>query len=460
MILINPPWDTKYPQPPLGLASLAAILEKNGHNVEIIDANALRIPEKNIAPLVKNEEFIGLTAMTPIVNSAIRIARMIKQENPESMIILGGPHATDHSTDILRNVRDLDIIVKGEGEATIVELLDKFENDKLEDVRGISYRKGDRIIENPPRPPITDLDSLPFLAYHLLPINKYKLHPPHGRRSPVMAMLTSRGCPYNCIFCSKSVFGSVWRGQSPSRIVEEIAYLKEQFNIKEIVFYDDSFTLKRERLFELTEEMEKQNIDIQWTCETRVNLVDSKMLSVMKRSGCYMIAYGIESGEKSILATLRKNITTEQVKSAVETTEKVGIRSVGYFMIGSPGETSSTIRKTIDFAKSLPLDFAQFSVTIPFPGTDLYNEYFDKLDKNICWNDFIYASTGSAGVPVFENKDLTKNQLVNWNKIAYSEFYLRPSYIWKRFSKMRSFGDLKTNLTGLKMFFDMRGESN
>ncbi|VVB70260.1 tRNA-2-methylthio-N(6)-dimethylallyladenosine synthase [uncultured archaeon] len=458
MILINPPWNTKYPQPPLGLASLAAVIENSGHQIKILDANALCISKEKVADLVKREEIIGLTAMTPIVNSAIGMARMIKQENPDSKIILGGPHATNHPTDILRNVKEIDIIVRGEGEATIVELLEKLEKNRLNEVRGISYRNESRIIENPSRPLIIDLDSLPFLAYHLLPISKYKLHPPHGRRSPVMAMLTSRGCPYNCVFCSKSVFGSNWRGQSPKRILEEISYIKEKFRIKEIVFYDDSFTLKRKRIFELAEEIKNRNMDMPWTCETRVNLVDLEMLSAMKSAGCYMIAYGIESGDPSILATLRKNITKEQIESAVEMTQKVGIQSIGYFMIGSPGETNATIRKTIDFAKNLSLDFAQFSVTIPFPGTDLYNVYFDKLDKNILWDDFIYARIGSAGTPVFESKELSKGQLKNWNKIAYGEFYLRFSYIWKRFIKMRSAGDFKTNLIGLRMFLDMRGE--
>ena len=180
MILINPPQATKYPQPPLGLASLAAVLERNGYNVEILDANALRLPEDEVVKKAGGEDVIGITAMTPTINSAIRIARGIKQDNPDSTI---------------------------------------------------SYRNDGTIKNTPSRAPIMDLDSLPFLAYHLLPLGKYKLHPPHGREYPFMAMLTSRGCPYNCIFCSKSVFGSTYRGQSPERIVDEIVYLKERFGI-------------------------------------------------------------------------------------------------------------------------------------------------------------------------------------------------------------------------------------
>ena len=458
IILVNPSWGTKYPQPPLGLASLAAVLETNGYSVEIIDANALQLSEQDAIMLVKGADVVGITAMTPIINSAIKTAKGIKHANPNTTIILGGPHATIYSKDILKNIPEIDVIVKGEGEDTIVELCWGLENNSLDGIYGITYRKGNQVIENPPRPQITDLDTLPFLAYHLLPIDKYKLHPPHGRKSPLMAMLTSRGCPYNCIFCSKSVFGSTWRGQSPKRTVDEIEHLRDKFHVREIAFYDDSFTLKSKRVFQFTEELKKRDIDIIWTCETRVNLINEEMLKAMKNAGCYMIAYGIESGNQSILSTLRKNITTEQVRFAVETTQKVGIQTVGYFMIGSPGETTASIRQTINFAKSLPLDFAQFSVTIPFPGSDLYDIFFSKIDKDFCWDDFIYARTDSFAPPVFETTELSKDDLRNWNAAAYSEFYLRASYIWNRFIGMRSLGDLKANLTGLQLFFEMRGK--
>lgn len=458
MLLINPPQDTKYPQPPLGLASLAAVLEKNDYKVEILDANALQLSEYEIVKKADNADIIGITAMTPVINSAIRIAKGIKQNNPNSAIILGGPHATILPEDILNNVCEVDIIVRGEGEETIVELCDALENNSsIETLHGITYRNNNTIKNTPSRPPIMNLDSLPFLAYHLLPLDKYKLHPPHGREYPFMALLASRGCPYNCIFCSKSVFGSKFRGQSPERIVDEIVYLKERFGIKEITFYDDVFTLKQKRTMQLVKELKERNLDIPWTCEARVNLVTEELLKEMKKAGCYMIAYGIESGNQMILNTLRKNITIEQIKSAIEATRKAGIQSVGYFMLGSPGETPETIRQTIDFAKSLDIDFAQFSVTTPFPGTDLYDLYLSSGNKNTKWDDFIYASLKSSSAPVFETKALPKEDLRERNAKAYREFYLRWSYIWKRFIGMQSLGDLKTNMKGFSMFLDMLG---
>lgn len=456
MILINPPLDTKYPQPPLGLASLAAVLERNGNNVEILDANALQLPEKDVVKKAGGEDVIGITAMTPTINSAIRIARGIKQNNPDSAIILGGPHATILPEDILNNVPEIDIIVRGEGEETIVELCTALENNNsIENICGISYRNDSTIENTPSRAPIMDLDSLPFLAYHLLPLGMYKLHPPHGREYPFMAMLTSRGCPFKCIFCSKSVFGSTFRGQSPERIVDEIVYLKERFGIKEIAFYDDVLTLKQKRVMQLVKEFEGRNLDIPWTCEARVNLVTEELLSAMKKAGCYMIAYGIESGNQMILNNLRKNITIEQIRSAIAATHKAGIQSVGYFMFGSPGETPETIRQTIDFARRLEPDFAQFSVTMPFPGTDLYELYLNSGNKNTKWDDFIYASLKSSSAPVFETESLSKEDLREWNAKAYKEFYFRLSYIWKRFIGIQSIGDLKTNIKGFLMFLDM-----
>lgn len=315
MMLINPSWNTKYPQFPLGLASLAAVLEKNDCQTEILDANALQLSECDVIKKAGNADIIGITAMTPIINSVIRLAKGIKENNPDATIILGGPHATIFSEKLLNNVQEIDIVVMGEGERTVVELYDALKTSKdIKSVRGIVYRDNNIIKSTPLRPQIENLDSLPFLAYHLLPLNKYKLHPPHGREYPLMAMITSRGCPYDCIFCSKSIFGSNLRCQSPERMVSEIRYLKEHFKVKEIAFYDDIFILDKKRIMQFIKKLEEQNLDILWTCESRVNLVSKEILQKMKNAGCYMVAYGIESGNQTILNNLRKRITINQIR--------------------------------------------------------------------------------------------------------------------------------------------------
>jgi len=455
-VLINPPQNAKYPQPPLGLASIAAVLERQNYQVEILDANALPLSESEVTREIGNVDIIGITAMTPFINSAIKVAKEIKKEKPGSTVIVGGAHVTVLPEETLRNVPEIDIIVRGEGEETAVELYEALKSgNRLQNVRGITYRDNGGVTSNPMRPLIADLDSLPLPAYHLLPLHRYKLHPPHGRKLPFMAMLTSRGCPYNCVFCSKPVFGHKFRPQSPQRIAGEVEYLGEKFKIKEIAFYDDLFTLDKKRITQLAEEFKQRDLSIPWACETRVDLVTEELLKAMKEAGCYMIAYGIESGNQTILNNLRKKITIAQVRKAIRLTHDIGIQSIGYFMLGSPGETPATIRQTIDFANYLPLDFAQFSVTIPFPGTDLYNLYLEQGIGNENWDNFIYANLRSVSAPVFETASLSKGDLQKWNAKAYREFYLRFPYIWERLKKTRSLGDLKTNIRGLGMFLAM-----
>jgi len=455
-VLINPPQNTKYPQPPIGLASIAAVLEKEGYNVEIIDANALQLSDSDIVRETGDADVVGITAMTPYINSAVRIIKELKKEKSGSAVILGGAHVTVLSEETLSNVSEIDIVVRGEAEETVRELYGVLESgSSLQNVHGITYRANGEPKSTPATPPIMELDSLPFPAYHLLPLNSYKLHPPHGRKLPFMAMLTSRGCPYNCIFCSKPIFGRQLRSQSPQRIVSEIEYLEERFGIQEIAFYDDIFTLDNKRITKLTKEFRKHNLNIPWTCETRVDLITEELLEEMKRAGCYMIAYGIESGSQNILNNLRKKITIEQAREAVKMTHNTGIQSVGYFMLGSPGEAPTTIRQTIDFAKRLPLDFAQFSITVPYPGTDLYSLYLKQGMGSVNWDNFTYASLTSASAPVFETPSLSKADLQKWNKRAYKEYYLRPSYIWGRLKKTRSPVGLQANIRGFKMFLDM-----
>ncbi|MBT9138836.1 MAG: 2-hydroxyethylphosphonate methyltransferase [Syntrophomonadaceae bacterium] len=320
----------------------------------------------------------------------------------------------------------------------------------LHDIQGITYRKDGEVVSNSARPTNVDLDSLPFLAYHLLPWQRYKPHPPHGRALPFAAIITSRGCPYRCAYCSKPIFGSKFRAQSPERVVEEVAYYQNKFGIKEIAFYDDVFTLNKKRAYAIADGIIKKGLKIHWTCETRVNLVDKELLHHMKQAGCYAIAYGIESASQEILDAIHKDITLEQVEEAIRITQEVGLQIVGYFMIGSPGESPETIRKTIQFAKKLKVDFAQFAITTPFPGTELYKLYLESKRSSVSWGNFVYAGTGSKVTPVFEN-DEAELDLQYWARRAYKEFYLRPSYIWQRIRQITSLGDLKVNIKGLSM---------
>jgi len=264
-------------------------------------------------------------------------------------------------------------------------------------------------------------------------------------------MITSRGCPYRCAYCSKPIFGSKFRAQSPERVVNEIAYYKERFGIKEIAFYDDVFTLNKKTAYTIADKIIEEGLKIHWICETRVNLVDRELLRHIKQSGCYAIAYGIESASQEILDALDKDITLEQIEEAVRIAREVGLQAIGYFMIGSPGESPETIVDTIQFAKKLKLDFAQFAITTPFPGTRLYELFLDGKKSDISWENFIYEGAGNKITPVFKNDDLSRADLQYWARRAYKEFYLRPSYLWQRIRQVNSIGDIKVNLEGISV---------
>ena len=454
--LINPSQSTKYPQPPIGLALIAAVMEKEGYQVTILEANALKLEPAAVVPLVSDADVVGLTAVTPTINAATAIAHHLKKAYPDLPIVLGGAHATLLPMETLATTPEIDIIVSGEGEETIIELLQALESKQaISNIRGISYRKNGGAVSNPARSKRVDLDSLPFLAYHLLPLQKYKPHPPHGRVLPFAAIITSRGCPYNCGYCSKPIFGSKFRAQTSERVIEELIYYKERFGIKGFAFYDDVFTLDKKRAYSIADGIIKKDLKIYWTCETRVNLVDKELLRHMKQAGCYSIAYGIESGSPEILKALDKDITLEQSAEAVRLSREVGLQTVGYFIIGSPGESPETIRQTIQFAKKLKLDFAQFAVTTPFPGTKLYDLYVNgKKDADIPWENFVYSGTGNGMTPVFESNLLDRDEIQYWTRRAYREFYLRPSYPWQRIRRTTSIGDLRVGIKGLSMLLE------
>jgi anaerobic magnesium-protoporphyrin IX monomethyl ester cyclase len=274
---------------------------------------------------------------------------------------------------------------------------------------------------------------------------------------PFAAMVTSRGCPYRCAYCSKPVFGSRFRARSPEHVVEEIVYLQDRFGVKEIAFYDDTFTLDKKRIHALAEGIIARKLKIAWTCETRVNLVDRELLTHMKRAGCYALAYGIESASPDIIDVLCKDTTIEQVEKAVKGSREAGLQVIGYFMLGSPGETPDTIRQTIEFAKKLKVDFAQFSITTPFPGTGLYDVYMQGRKEEISWESFVYAGTDNPTTPVFESDLLSREDLTYWTRRAYRDFYLRPSYLWQRLRKCTSVNEIKINIKGLQMLMRSAG---
>lgn len=460
ILLTIPPMNLEakkasYPQPPLGLASIAAVLEEKIDVLPIFDGNFSNSYINELKAFVKSKcpDVVGFTAYTPFARNVMKGARAVKEIDPNVLIIAGGPHITVLPEKTLARCSDIDVAVLGEGEVTIQELI---QGKPLKEIAGIAYREGENIVRTAPRGYIKDLDSLPYPAYHLLPNfpEGYMPHPPKGGRGPWTSLMWSRGCPFNCTYCSrKASFGNIFRCNSPKYVVSLLNNLHQKFGIEEVTFYDDVFTLNRHETMKLLEALRPENLGFKltWDCETRVDLVDAEMLKAMKHAGCHTIAYGIEHG-LWIHEIKGGRATVEQAEKAVRWTHEAGIQTIGYFMLGFPHETPQTIRKTIDFAKKLNVTWAQFSITIPIPGSELYEQAIainPGLDDE--WNKLVYESLGHMDLPFLFSKDLSESDLVYWKRRAYKEFYFRTSYILKRLFSIRDLKELKMYFNGLKM---------
>jgi radical SAM superfamily enzyme YgiQ (UPF0313 family) len=447
---VNPPYEESvYTEAPLGLAYIAAILEKE-FDVKIFDCVAMRWNLDKYGEELKNfsPDIIGITAMTPILSSAAAVAKTTKQILPNAKIVLGGPHITLLAEETMKEISEIDFGVMGEGEYVMQNLAFALRDGKALDFKGIIYRKEGKLVNNGRSDLIQDLDALPFPARHLLPIDRYtKIM---GEPKKFVTMMTARGCPYNCIFCAKAMFGRIYRERSVKNVIEEIDQLKKEYGIKEIVFYDDSFTLNKNRIMKLCDEMIKLDYNIKWKCETRVNLVDEKLLKKMKEAGCYVIAYGIESGVQKNLDFLAKGVKLEDIQKGVKMTKDAGIEVEAYLIIGIPGETKEEVEETIRFAKELDVDYVQFSILTPLPDTELYKYAKEHgLIREVNWSKFSYFGDKANVTMKLEN--FTPEELQALKNRAMKEFYMRPRYVLKRITSIRSWGEFKNLISAAKV---------
>ncbi|MBD3264051.1 MAG: radical SAM protein, partial [Candidatus Omnitrophica bacterium] len=445
VLLVDPPYEIeeiggknrsfKYALnriPSLGLAYLASVGEEKGHEIKIYDCTLSGGAGDFDYYLDKfKPELIGFTATTPLFSKAVALARYARRQLPSVSIICGGPHSTACPEDTL-NSEAFDFAVIGEGESTFSDLLDWFSDGKKnspENIKGVAFKKEDKIIKAPSRPMITDLDSIPKPARHLLaPLNRYSPTPASYRRLPLGVIITSRGCPANCTFCDRAVFGEEYRKRSVSNIMEEIEELISVYGAKEIRFFDDTFTLDHSRIRTLCREIKKFKPPVSWTCLTRVDIVNPEVLKMMRDAGCWQVLYGLESGDNDILTKLGKNTTVEQNRQAVLWAKKAGLRIRADFLVGSPWETKDSFSKTVEFAGSLPLDFAHFNKFVPYPGTAIYEQLLREGYK-FSFNEGAYINNPESFVYVPEgfSGEEFREKIIE----AHKSFYLRPAYIMK-----------------------------
>ncbi len=377
ILLVNPPWYSEEgdisPTFSLGIAYIAAVLRENGHKVMLIDADAEGISWKEFKKRLKNfsPDVLGITSTTSTYFSGIRAAQLGKEIG--CFTVMGGPHVSAIPHESLAKSKYLDAVCRGEGEYTMLELVEKLENGKpLDDVKGLSFRKGRKIIHNLPREPIRNLDELPFPARDLLPMKqKYRTLWGH----PAGHIFSSRGCPNTCTFCaSHLVFGKAVRFRSPENVLDEIEEMVNRFGIKQFAFSDDTFTTWPRRVEQICDGIIERGLDVKWVCQARANTVNYGLLKKMKDAGCIQIDYGVESGDPEVLKKMKKNINHEQVKRAIRLTNLLGMKTFAYYIIGTPYDDLETTRKTINFAKKLGASRSYFNILVPYPGTEIYNE--------------------------------------------------------------------------------------
>ena len=449
VLLINPPSLVSQNEvidrfqiitPPLGLAYLAGMLEHHEYPVKILDGIALNLSLSSLKRSVKKEQpsIVGVTATTSQIFDALKVVKAAKEVCPECFTIIGGAHVTFLPIETMNDPsygKYLDAVCIREGEQTIYELTKTLEKNSgdLSAVRGIAYRKNTSIKINEPRPLIEDLDSLPWPSRHLLPMDRYKLL---GKEEDIGHIYTSRGCPFNCIFCSSSkILGNRFRARSPESVVKEFEHIVSEYDPMTIEFVDDLFTLNRKRVVKICRKLRKRHLyDIPWACSSRINVTTKSMLAEMKKAGCLLIYYGIESGSQRVLNLMKKQLSIEQIVKVVKWTQEAKINLLGSFLFGIPGETKAEMEQTIGFAKKLGLLYTQFSIATPYPGTELYemacaNNYLIEID----WSKY------TSGKPIIETEDFTAEDLKYYLRKAYINFYLSPRVLLNQIKKKNLF---------------------
>jgi anaerobic magnesium-protoporphyrin IX monomethyl ester cyclase len=444
--LVFPRLHSKSGDPPLGLGYLASnVPGERRRDVKIVDGTFLRsIDDLYMRLSAVRYDIVGIYFDTMSYGTGIKIAQWLRQSGV--FVIAGGPHATILPETLLEYV---DVVVLGEGERTFAEILQKKESLDLSDVKGIIYKKNGEVVQNPPREPIDDLDSVCFPERHLLDMNNYMAAWHYldildmGIKGTTV--VASRGCPFSCTYCQPTlfkIFGKRPRMRGARNIIEEIKELKKNYDIKGIFFHDDTLTANKSWLNELCDRLIMDSMDILWACNARADMQDDDMFRKMHRAGLRYMHVGVESGNQRILDEIyRKKIRLDDIEKTIACAKKAGIRAGCFFMLGAPTETRDELKQTIRFASSLDIDEATFNITTPLPGTFLY-EMVKNLNYRISgdYSDFNYYSRRA-----FEDPNLSNRVLNYYQKKALFGFYLRPRrwrYVLRHFTSPQGFKKL------------------
>lgn len=427
--------------PPLGLCYLAGAVRKAGHKVAILDANLLGLSLDKIMEEIKRyaPKVVGLYATTLGINAAEIVAGGVKENFPQIKTIIGGPHISGYGQKALE-CQSFDYGIIGEGEKSFVDFVNAVENNSnsLGALNGLVWRDKGMVVKNGISAPIENLDALPFPARDLLPdIRQYHPKKMFYRKLPFVHIFTSRGCPFQCVFC-QTPFGKKVRFHSAQYVADEITHLVKTIGVREVKINDDTFNLIEPRVLEIFDILAKRGISVAWSCNLRADTVKSKQfLKAIKERGCWMVGLGLESGNQKVLDELKKDITLAQSRQVCEWAREAGLRVQASFIIGNPTDTEQTILETIEYAKSLPIDYPSFAYMTPFPGTEIWQRASE-------YGTFSYEKFSDLRVshsPRFIPYGLTEGRMKELYRKAYRDVYLNPRMVLRHASKVSSFSE-------------------
>jgi len=446
--------------PPLNIAVIAGALQRAGHRVHAIDLDGEPWLESSLEDILQQvqPDLIGMSFRTPVFGEACRIATRIRALAPGILMVAGGVHPSVRPEEVIRapsvvaggvhpSVRPgevirapFDVAVINEGDDTMLELAAGW---ALEDIAGIAYLDHDTVVKTPPRAQVADLDGLARPAWNLFNLRPYSRRGLVARHPPVADLESSRGCPAKCVYCTRSLFGEGFRAKSPRRIVDEIEEAIA-FGFRSFNLVDDSFTSDITRATRMCEELLRRGLRIPWTLTNgiRVSHTHEEFFIKAAASGLEIVAFGLETGSQKLLNRVGKGATLNQGRRAVKWARDAGITTMGYFMVGLPGESEESLEATLAFAKELELDFAKFSITVPLPGTELFDIWRPHIDETRYRDFSIHTPSREA----FTNPDMSWDQIEGFLKRAYRDFYWRPSYLKKRLTRDFKDGNLLFNL--------------
>jgi anaerobic magnesium-protoporphyrin IX monomethyl ester cyclase len=436
--LVNPPYPPGAHQHPpfipLGLGYLAAVLEKNQFKVDIIDCQALKLTYDQFKTEISNRkpDIVGMTSTTLTYKSALQIGKIAKEVHPDCLTILGGPHVTFWDENALQESPTLDVIARKEGENTLLELAQRIEENKsYSDVIGITCRKDGKILKNPDRPYIEDLDALPFPAHHLFPLESLRKY---GKI--IFPLSTSRGCTFWCNFCSAvRMFGRRYRMRSPQSVGEELEFLNKKYGAEQFTFYDDAFSVDQTRAKEICNQIHQRKLKIAWDCETRVDMVTQELLTEMKNAGCLAVWFGVEAGSQRVIDAMGKGLTLEKTKSTFKMAKDTGLMTIASVILGFPDETPESAWETIKFVEEIKPDDVGYYIATPYPGTPMY-DYVKKMG----WLKIEDFDRYDTATPTFETPTMKMDELKKIREKAFQRFYIHPGYVLRMFGKGGVYG--------------------